>query len=556
MKENNKVKLFYSFCIGAVLGAIIFIVVYGIKVLDISNDDFLMSYHLDQTQHYVGWRLFRASSWHFPIGLCDTSIYPYMSSVVYTDSIPLFAVFFKILSPILPEKFQYFGIFGVICFMLQGGMAKLLLRKRIDNELVCNIGAIFFITNIVFVHRMFFQTALSAHFLILSAFVLFAYRNDIKSTKMKIVLWTLLGVLSISIHFYLYGMVSVLLCGFCLQESLNQLPHIKKVLYNVFCFIFVYLAATVLVFYILGGFYGTINVAELYENPAGADINALLEPMGCSSILINSSVKKLESFCYIGIAICILFLIAILYFKQRIVGFWKNKKKELVINIILFLLFVCFSLSPTIMLNDNQLFTITFIPQTIERLTWGLFRNCGRFMWPVMYMITYLAVVYSSKILKKAYPYVLSVLLLLQLFEFGGYMKKKHDIINSLGYRVCPADAFYSVDLSGIKHIQFMESFAWKDYYSSDNCFYQFVGYSRLAMDKGMTVSNFHFARDYNYVVQTQIEKCTKLLEEGNPDPDTMYVFSREYYDSNNLYGKYSNVQEVVTDWDVVLLPQ
>lgn len=46
-----------------------------------------------------------------------------MVSVLYTDSIPLFAIFFKALSPLLPETFQYFGLFGLMCYMLNGGFA-------------------------------------------------------------------------------------------------------------------------------------------------------------------------------------------------------------------------------------------------------------------------------------------------------------------------------------------------------------------------------------------------------------------------------------------------
>lgn len=553
LEKNNRIVL--SFYIGAIIGAVVFILIYGIKVLDVTYDDFLMSYHLDLTQHYLGWRMYRNSSWHFPIGLCDTNIYPYMSSVVYTDSIPLFAVIFKLLSPVLPSRFQYFGLFGIICFMLQGGMASLLLRKRIKNIILIGIGSLFFVTGIVFVNRMFWQTALSAHFLILAAFVLYAYRKELSDIR-KIVLWTILGVLSVSIHFYLYGMVSVLFGGFCLLESLYKLPRVKDFIKTFLSYMIVYLAATISIFFLLGGFYGTVNVAKMYDEPAGADINGLFESMGLSSFFVKGDVVKLESFCYIGIGVGILFIPSVFFAIYKIKEKWKSKKIEIVIYSLLFLFFVMFSLSPTVMFNDETLFNITFIPDFIVQNSWGLFRNCGRFMWPVMYFIMYIAISYSENVLKKSYPYVLTFVLFIQLFEFGGYYKKRNDIIDSLAYRVCPADFLYSYDLNGIKHIQFMQNYIWDDYYSDEDCFYQFVGYSRLAMDKGMTVSNFHFARDYDYIVQEQIDKCAQKLMEGKPDKDTIYVYSRKIYDSKELHGKYINVKEIVTDWDVVLIPQ
>ena len=108
-RRKNEMSWKLSFLIGTLIGAIIFIGMYGVKVLDVTYDDWLYRYEFDHTQHYFGWRMYRNSGWHFPLGLCDTSIYPYFSSIVYTDSIPLL---FKAFSPILPDKFQYFGLYG------------------------------------------------------------------------------------------------------------------------------------------------------------------------------------------------------------------------------------------------------------------------------------------------------------------------------------------------------------------------------------------------------------------------------------------------------------
>ena len=112
-----------------------------------------------------------------------------------------------------------------------------------------------------------------------------------------------------------------------------------------------------------------------------------------------------------------------------------------------------------LMFNDETLFNITFIPDFIVQNSWGLFRNCGRFMWPVMYFIMYIAISYSENVLKKSYPYVLTFVLFIQLFEFGGYYKKRNDIIDSLAYRVCPADFLYSYDLNGINNADIQHLF-------------------------------------------------------------------------------------------------
>ena len=99
----------------AVLGAVVFALLYGTHILNPAYDAWLLSQG-DLTQHYLGWCFYRRGNWTFPIGLTDQLAYPSYSSVIFTDSIPLFAVFFKLLSPILPDTFlqhgrQYFFYF-------------------------------------------------------------------------------------------------------------------------------------------------------------------------------------------------------------------------------------------------------------------------------------------------------------------------------------------------------------------------------------------------------------------------------------------------------------
>ena len=128
MKCNQKI----TFVSGMLLGALCFLVIYGFRVLNPVYDDWLMSGG-DLTQHYLGWRFFRESEWLFPIGLMNTIAWPNEVAVIFTDSIPGMAVICKLLSPILPETFQYFGLWGILCFMLQGGFAAVLLNFSIKD---------------------------------------------------------------------------------------------------------------------------------------------------------------------------------------------------------------------------------------------------------------------------------------------------------------------------------------------------------------------------------------------------------------------------------------
>ena len=135
---NNRVDNVYNsitkkevikiFLIGGLIGAVFFLMCYGWQILDVTNDGWLLSGE-DISQHYIGWKFYRASAWHFPIGQIDGILYPDTSCIVFSDSIPLFAIFFKLISPILPETFQYFGIWGFVSYILVGGLSALIIRK-------------------------------------------------------------------------------------------------------------------------------------------------------------------------------------------------------------------------------------------------------------------------------------------------------------------------------------------------------------------------------------------------------------------------------------------
>lgn len=112
--------------------------------------------------------------------------------------------------------------------MLQGGFAKILLRKKVKNEWIRNVGAIFFITNVVFVQRMYWHLALSAHFLLLIGMILFIYRNEIDGMLRRAIIWIALGGLAVSIQFYIYGMISVMLVFFVIIELVYEHSDFKK----------------------------------------------------------------------------------------------------------------------------------------------------------------------------------------------------------------------------------------------------------------------------------------------------------------------------------------
>ena len=209
--KNNLVLCFLS---GAIVGVCVFISIYGFNVLNVTNISWLYNKR-DLMQHQIGWQAFRMSKWYFPLGLHDGLTFPYKISVVYTDSIPLFAIIFKCFSSVLPSQFQYIWIFGLLSFALQGGFGAILVHRFIKkNIFICCSASVLFLCNHVIIYRMFAHTALASQWIILAALALWIYNNDINDKKM-LIFWSALLALASALHMYFVPMLGVMLFFFC-----------------------------------------------------------------------------------------------------------------------------------------------------------------------------------------------------------------------------------------------------------------------------------------------------------------------------------------------------
>ena len=94
---NKKTQdILFTTVLPPLLAAACFMLIYGTGILNPRYDGWLLAGG-DLSQHYIGWEGFRNGSWTFPFGLSDSLTYPTAISVIFTDSIPLPAVFFKLL---------------------------------------------------------------------------------------------------------------------------------------------------------------------------------------------------------------------------------------------------------------------------------------------------------------------------------------------------------------------------------------------------------------------------------------------------------------------------
>jgi len=390
------------------LGALFFIYIFGTAILDFTYTDWIMRSFWDFSGEHLGGRIFRNSAWHFPFGLMDNYNYPNKESILYNDILPLLATVFKLLSPLLPENFQFFGFFEIVCYILQGGIGALIVRKIGGNTVQSIIGSLFFTLSTALMLRIHFHISLSAHFIILLCILAYLENNNF-SLKKQILVWGGLLALSVTVHPYFLPMVMIIMFFRLIREY-----TITKNFKNQ-CIVF---GASVLVLagtmFCFGAFYsekasggsGGYSVTEFsigWLRKASANLNTFINPQqfvlnvrdmpqvleGVSRFIRDMPVAtegQYEGYAYLGLGIILLAVVIVFQYIQDGGSDLKAFKKQQVLPVIgIVLSFLIFSLSPTVTLNQYKLFSYPLIGP-IERL-WAAFRNTGRMAWPIVYII-------------------------------------------------------------------------------------------------------------------------------------------------------------------------
>jgi hypothetical protein len=159
--------------------------------------------NIDAATNYLGWEYFRSAPLvQWPLGRTPNLGPGAGASIAMTDSVPLLAFLFKPFTHWFDRPFQYFGIWTLVCFLLQSIAAWKLLNIWIKEKLFLIVGTSFFVVAPAFLDRMTFHFGLTAHWvLLLSLYLFFRQKFSLRS-------WVFLGVIATLIQPYLAMMVS------------------------------------------------------------------------------------------------------------------------------------------------------------------------------------------------------------------------------------------------------------------------------------------------------------------------------------------------------------
>lgn len=432
--HTRKKEPLLLFATGALIGLCVFLIVYGISPLCVTQDAFLRGGYVEQDiqQHYAGWMFYRDAPLSVPFCISPSINWPEGMSVAFTDSIPIFAVLFRLLSPLLPDVFQYFGLFTLLCFMLQGGFAALLVSLFSRNRLSVLLGTIPFVFSPILLERAFRHTSLAAHFLILAG--LYYYIRSHRENRFAF--WGLLWVnsLTIAIHPYFVPMTFALTFAMLVEYAVRNRCFAKP---------FGWLSANLAGCFAVGWLFGVFSASGSGAGGSGVEygyfsmnLNALWNPTSRGVVwsrflpVQNQLPGNYDGFNYLGLGMLLALGFSALYTlwtrRHQLLLLVQRHWGLLVVSVCLTL----FAVSHIVTANGATLIRLP-LPQFVIGLATTL-RSSGRMFWPVYYLLFLFAV--SGLIewgencsFKHTAPAVLALLCVVQLADLSPALAQKAD---------------------------------------------------------------------------------------------------------------------------------
>ena len=512
MPKDDRKRRALLFAAGALLGAVLFFLVFGLSALNPCNDSFCLGGYIEKDiqQHYAGWLFYRQSTPGWPLGIAQGINAPDGVSVAYTDSIPLFAVLFRGFEAVLPATFQYFGLFTLLCYALQGGFGALLCGLFVNDYARPLCGAALFAASPVLLERAFRHTSLGAQFFVVAA--LYYYFRARRENRYAWPGLFLLNILAIGVHPYFLPMTYAVTLAMLLDHILRSRRWQGPVLY-----LAADLAGTVLLGWSLGLFYGnaTSGGQSLYGY-FGMNLNALWNPAGVNGVdyslflpMQNQVGGNYDGFAYLGLGVLLALPAAVRVIFPRL-------RRHLPLCAVCAVL-TLFAVSHVVTANGVTLCTLP-LPASLIHL-FSVFRSGGRLFWPVYYLLMLAAVVGLCRL--PGCGFAVCLALLVQLADLSpAFLQRQQAMRQAQQQDVFPSALqcdFWEAAAGNYTHLFSVQGL-------QDDALHLAL----YAAENGMTTNDPFAARCDEKALSAQRETVLEELSAGRLRQDTLYLFEEE----------------------------
>ncbi len=488
--------------ISAGVFALIFVLlIFSPKNIDPNSTDWVINGGGDNLQHYLGWRFFRSSPWTRYLLFMKNLDAPVGTSVIVTDSNPLFCIIFKLMRNLLPERFQFNGIWILSSYLLLACLSAAAVWQLTHNSVMTLSGTVIAIFNPVILQRSLIHENLTAHWLILAAILLFM--NEEK--KENWFGWLVLTEITLLVHIYFIPMIAFVF-GLQLVRMLVKRVPIYKIL--LLCAVFI---GALLAGYFAFG-YSYIRSQSGSYGELSMNLNAFINPDGVSSLLTSRPTLPLqyEGFNYLGLGLLLLCGAGLFC-----TGMSGAKKIAPYIPPTLFLILLAVSNEGYFDLQPVYRFDL---PDRLHSLL-SVFRSSGRLVWPLYYLVLFSSVYFLSRssLNKKFLCCLAAVCALLQIADLYNFClnaaERFRDPVNIIAElppdldKVIPENAMHL--------------------YVSDGDSKSIDALALFAADRHLSYNHMANARDIKHVFGGE-KIDMKTLNCDMVQPDAVYLYLRQ----------------------------
>ncbi|AUR52167.1 DUF6311 domain-containing protein [Aquella oligotrophica] len=532
MLINSKVKpvaiellwLFTAFVFGSLLAVnIAGDLIFNPRLFNFMTADMLV--------HFIGWDFYRHDNWSWPLTYTSSLMYPVGTTMVYTDSIPLFVIILKLFRNYLPEPFVWHGAWAIINNMLMFYSGSLLFRVLRKDTLLAFIGGLFMLLASPMLFRFYFHFSLASQWLLVFNFILLLKPQI--NYKADICWQSLLLFVACGIHPYIafmnMGLAFALVYRLSIQYYLNR--QTRLCWYSLITSLAIFMVVFITSAYFFGWFFGKTQGEAYGFGVYSANVLSLINPQFGSVLLKPLKVGdgQYEGFAYLGIGI-ILPLLFLLVFRFRSFILAKIKLSNLGLFIVL-AVFTLIAFS-----NILQIGSIS-INLPYSGHIFSIFRASGRFIWMLYYFVVIITilVIYDSCANKKIAGLILILLLGLQYADTKPLLNgiaQTHSSGKPLNIwnADLKSDFWYKLKQNGIKHMVIISNNPQdvdylQQWWGDQNNFPVIYKFALLAALNGITINNMHLARSS---VENEAAIGTQSLrfEQTQLEKDTLYIIA------------------------------
>lgn len=363
----------------------------------------------DLAQHLSGWYAFVYEPWHFPLLKINLLDYPEGTNISMTDSIPLFAVFFKLIRGILPPDFNFFSIFFVFCYLSQAIAATTLAYSLNQKSFLAVIAFTFFAVSApILSNRVAGEDSLACQAFILFALALYFFnkRNLLSLRQLNGYFGLVIG-LSLLVHPYLTAMSYPFYLA-SVYEYIKRPSHRKKILGS----LLITHACLALEFFVFG-----LGTSEIVGGFGLYNMNLLAPVYGGYFAKGTPYLRaaQVEGFAYLGAGLIALILIAFFLQRRQLIRLLCKYHSLIAVG----LLFFIYAIYGHIDWGQHEW---TSLPIRGFFFIYD-FRSNGRFFWPCSYLLLVFSLVTFLQKLPKFACLIVPLLIALQIFDVQPYFK-------------------------------------------------------------------------------------------------------------------------------------